>query len=110
MPQLAGPPQSLPSIADSLSAFPPLEPRRQQQLQERLEAPVIGAMGRRGLGLLWGGAAGPCSSSPSLSRSGCCPTLCLCPGAAALPALGSWRHLLPAPSPPVSLQSWRRIT
>ncbi|XP_029388523.1 TATA box-binding protein-associated factor RNA polymerase I subunit C isoform X2 [Mus pahari] len=42
MPQLAGPPQSLPSITDSLSAFPLLEPKRQQQLQERLEAPVIG--------------------------------------------------------------------
>ncbi|XP_057610328.1 TATA box-binding protein-associated factor RNA polymerase I subunit C isoform X2 [Chionomys nivalis] len=55
MPQLAGPPQSLPSIVDSLSAFPPLEPRRQQQLQERLEAPVIGLA-----------AAPPCASVPAL--------------------------------------------
>nr|BAC39916.1 unnamed protein product [Mus musculus] len=42
MPQLAGPPQSLPSITESLSAFPLLEPKKQQLLQERLEAPVIG--------------------------------------------------------------------
>ncbi|KAL1784308.1 TATA box-binding protein-associated factor RNA polymerase I subunit C isoform X1 [Sigmodon hispidus] len=55
MPQLAGPPQSLPSIIDSLPAFPPLEPKRQQQLQERLEAPVIGLA-----------AAPPCASSPVL--------------------------------------------
>nr|XP_048293335.1 TATA box-binding protein-associated factor RNA polymerase I subunit C isoform X3 [Myodes glareolus] len=55
MPQLAGPPQSLPSVVDSLSAFPPLEPRRQQQLQERLEAPVIGLA-----------AAPPCVSVPAL--------------------------------------------
>ncbi|XP_038168589.1 TATA box-binding protein-associated factor RNA polymerase I subunit C isoform X1 [Arvicola amphibius] len=55
MPQLAGPPQSLPSIVDSLSAFPLLEPRRQQQLQERLEAPVIGLA-----------AAPPCASVPTL--------------------------------------------
>ncbi|XP_055477547.1 TATA box-binding protein-associated factor RNA polymerase I subunit C isoform X3 [Psammomys obesus] len=55
MPQLAGPPQSLPSIMDSLSAFPLLEPKRQQQLQERLEAPVIGLA-----------AAPPCASAPGL--------------------------------------------
>lgn len=55
MPQLAGPPQSLPSITDSLSAFPLLEPKRQQQLQERLEAPVIGLA-----------AAPPCASAPGL--------------------------------------------
>lgn len=108
MPHLAGPPQSLPSIIDSLPAFPLLEPKRQQQLQERLEAPVIGAMGRRGLGLLQGGTARPCISFPSLSRSGCCPTVCLCPSTAALPALSSWGCLLPAPTPPGSLQSWRR--
>lgn len=81
MPQLAGPPQSLPSITDSLSAFPLLEPKRQQQLQERLEAPVIGMLGRRGLGLLWEvlpgsavlplpclglAAAPPCASAPGL--------------------------------------------
>lgn len=53
MPQLAGPPQSLPSITDSLSAFPLLEPKRQQQLQDRLEAPLIGRLGGRGLGLMW---------------------------------------------------------
>ncbi|XP_028609436.1 TATA box-binding protein-associated factor RNA polymerase I subunit C [Grammomys surdaster] len=55
MPQLAGPPQSLPSITDSLSAFPLLEPKRQQQLQDRLEAPVIGLA-----------AAPPCASAPGL--------------------------------------------
>ncbi|XP_006990234.1 TATA box-binding protein-associated factor RNA polymerase I subunit C isoform X1 [Peromyscus maniculatus bairdii] len=55
VPQLAGPPQSLPSIIDSLSAFPPLEPKRQQQLQERLEAPVIGLA-----------AAPPCALAPAL--------------------------------------------
>lgn len=55
IPQLAGPPQSLPSITDSLSAFPLLEPKRQQQLQERLEAPVIGLA-----------AAPPCASAPGL--------------------------------------------
>ncbi|XP_045047810.2 TATA box-binding protein-associated factor RNA polymerase I subunit C [Desmodus rotundus] len=42
MPRLAGPPQSLPSRSDSLSAFPLLEPKSQQQLQERLQAPTIG--------------------------------------------------------------------
>ncbi|XP_058135627.1 TATA box-binding protein-associated factor RNA polymerase I subunit C isoform X2 [Dasypus novemcinctus] len=41
-PRLAGPPQSLPSRTETLSAFPLLEPRRQRQLQERLEAPTIG--------------------------------------------------------------------
>ncbi|XP_027788889.3 TATA box-binding protein-associated factor RNA polymerase I subunit C isoform X2 [Marmota flaviventris] len=41
-PRLAGPPQSLPSRTDSLSAFPLLEPKSQGQLQERLEAPTIG--------------------------------------------------------------------
>ncbi|XP_005862619.1 PREDICTED: TATA box-binding protein-associated factor RNA polymerase I subunit C isoform X1 [Myotis brandtii] len=41
-PRLAGPPQSLPSRSDSLSAFPLLEPRSQWQLQERLQAPTIG--------------------------------------------------------------------
>ncbi|XP_023562562.1 TATA box-binding protein-associated factor RNA polymerase I subunit C isoform X3 [Octodon degus] len=40
-PQLAGPPQSVPSPADSLSAFPLLEPKSQKQLLERLEAPTI---------------------------------------------------------------------
>lgn len=40
--RLAGPPQSLPSRSDSLSAFPLLEPRRQKRLQERLKAPTIG--------------------------------------------------------------------
>ncbi|XP_040591993.1 TATA box-binding protein-associated factor RNA polymerase I subunit C isoform X2 [Mesocricetus auratus] len=55
MPQLAGPPQSLPSIIDSFPAFPSLEPKRQQQLQERLEAPVIGLA-----------AAPPCASVPTL--------------------------------------------
>ncbi|XP_008826139.1 TATA box-binding protein-associated factor RNA polymerase I subunit C isoform X2 [Nannospalax galili] len=56
MPRLAGPPKSLPSITDSLSAFPPLEPKNQQQLQERLEAPVIGLA-----------AAPPCASAQLLS-------------------------------------------
>ncbi|XP_051057435.1 TATA box-binding protein-associated factor RNA polymerase I subunit C isoform X1 [Phodopus roborovskii] len=55
MPQLAGHPQSLPSIIDSLPAFPPLEPKRRRQLQERLEAPVIGLA-----------AAPPCASAPAL--------------------------------------------
>lgn len=105
MPQLAGPPQSLPSITDSLSAFPLLEPKRQQQLQERLEAPVIGSLGRRGLGAAVGGAARLCSSSPFLSRSGRCPTLCLCPGTVVLPAHSSWGRLLSAPTPPASIQS-----
>ncbi|XP_077888869.1 TATA box-binding protein-associated factor RNA polymerase I subunit C isoform X1 [Ictidomys tridecemlineatus] len=41
-PRLAGPPQSLPSRTDSLSAFPLLEPKSHGQLQERLEAPTIG--------------------------------------------------------------------
>ncbi|XP_040838229.1 TATA box-binding protein-associated factor RNA polymerase I subunit C isoform X1 [Ochotona curzoniae] len=41
-PRLAGPPQSLPSRTDSLSAFPLLEPRSHWQLQERLAAPAIG--------------------------------------------------------------------
>ncbi|XP_059985822.1 TATA box-binding protein-associated factor RNA polymerase I subunit C isoform X8 [Lagenorhynchus albirostris] len=41
-PRLAGPPQSLPSRSDSLSAFPPLEPKSQWRLQERLTAPAIG--------------------------------------------------------------------
>ncbi|KAM5295550.1 TATA box-binding protein-associated factor RNA polymerase I subunit C [Glossophaga mutica] len=41
-PRLAGPPQALPSRSDSLSAFPLLEPKSQQQLQERLQAPTIG--------------------------------------------------------------------
>ncbi|XP_021112304.1 TATA box-binding protein-associated factor RNA polymerase I subunit C isoform X1 [Heterocephalus glaber] len=41
-PRLAGPPQSLPSLTDCLSAFPLLEPKSHQQLQERLEAPTIG--------------------------------------------------------------------
>ncbi|XP_016052555.1 PREDICTED: TATA box-binding protein-associated factor RNA polymerase I subunit C [Miniopterus natalensis] len=41
-PRLAGPPQSLPSRSDSLSAFPLLEPKSQWQLQERLQAPTIG--------------------------------------------------------------------
>ncbi|CAK6436838.1 unnamed protein product [Pipistrellus nathusii] len=41
-PRLAGPPQSLPSRSDSLSAFPLLEPRSHWQLQERLQAPTIG--------------------------------------------------------------------
>ncbi|XP_072587520.1 TATA box-binding protein-associated factor RNA polymerase I subunit C isoform X3 [Vulpes vulpes] len=42
VPRLAGPPQSLPSSSDSLSAFPLLEPRSQWRLQERLKAPTIG--------------------------------------------------------------------
>ncbi|XP_068385221.1 TATA box-binding protein-associated factor RNA polymerase I subunit C isoform X5 [Eschrichtius robustus] len=41
-PRLAGPPQSLPSRSDSLSAFPLLEPKSQWRLQERLKAPAIG--------------------------------------------------------------------
>ncbi|XP_039744715.1 TATA box-binding protein-associated factor RNA polymerase I subunit C isoform X4 [Pteropus medius] len=41
-PRLAGLPQSLPSRSNSLSAFPLLEPRSQQRLQERLQAPTIG--------------------------------------------------------------------
>ncbi|KAM7059134.1 TATA box-binding protein-associated factor RNA polymerase I subunit C isoform 2-T3 [Molossus nigricans] len=41
-PRLAGPPQSLPSRSDSLSAFPLLEPKSQWRLQERLQAPTIG--------------------------------------------------------------------
>lgn len=41
-PQLAGPPKSVPSPADSLSAFPLLEPKSQKQVQERLEALTIG--------------------------------------------------------------------
>lgn len=41
-PRLAGPPQSLPSRTDSLSAFPLLEPKSHWQLQERLGAPSIG--------------------------------------------------------------------
>ncbi|XP_022438748.1 TATA box-binding protein-associated factor RNA polymerase I subunit C isoform X4 [Delphinapterus leucas] len=41
-PRLAGPPQSLPSRSDSLSAFAPLEPKSQWRLQERLTAPAIG--------------------------------------------------------------------
>uniref|UniRef100_A0A8D2JTB9 TATA-box binding protein associated factor, RNA polymerase I subunit C n=1 Tax=Sciurus vulgaris TaxID=55149 RepID=A0A8D2JTB9_SCIVU len=44
-PRLAGPPQSLPSRTSSLSAFPLLEPKSQGQLQERLKAPTIGALG-----------------------------------------------------------------
>nr|XP_044988377.1 TATA box-binding protein-associated factor RNA polymerase I subunit C isoform X2 [Jaculus jaculus] len=42
MPRLAGPPQTLPSVTDSLSTFPLLEPKHQQQLEERLQAPTIG--------------------------------------------------------------------
>eukprot|EP00070_Physeter_catodon_P026793 XP_028333687.1 TATA box-binding protein-associated factor RNA polymerase I subunit C isoform X2 [Physeter catodon] len=41
-PRLAGPPQSLPSRSDSLSAFPLLEPKSQWRLRERLTAPAIG--------------------------------------------------------------------
>ncbi|XP_005413277.1 PREDICTED: TATA box-binding protein-associated factor RNA polymerase I subunit C isoform X2 [Chinchilla lanigera] len=55
-PQLAGPPQSLPSPADSLSAFPLLEPKSQKQLQERLEAPTIGLAS----------AFLPCASTPAV--------------------------------------------
>ncbi|XP_060041080.1 TATA box-binding protein-associated factor RNA polymerase I subunit C isoform X2 [Erinaceus europaeus] len=40
--RLAGPPQSLPSRSDSLSAFPLLDPKSHRRLQERLEAPTIG--------------------------------------------------------------------
>lgn len=40
--RLTGPPQSLPSSQDSLSAFPLLEPSSHRRLQERLEAPTIG--------------------------------------------------------------------
>ncbi|XP_039083580.1 TATA box-binding protein-associated factor RNA polymerase I subunit C [Hyaena hyaena] len=42
VPRLAGPPQSLPTSSDSLSAFPLLEPKGQWRLQERLKAPTIG--------------------------------------------------------------------
>ncbi|XP_069353987.1 TATA box-binding protein-associated factor RNA polymerase I subunit C [Eulemur rufifrons] len=42
VPRLAGPPQSLPSRIDSLSAFPLLEPKSQWQLEQRLKAPTIG--------------------------------------------------------------------
>ncbi|XP_019490348.1 PREDICTED: TATA box-binding protein-associated factor RNA polymerase I subunit C [Hipposideros armiger] len=42
MPRLAGPPQSLPSRSNCLSAFPLLEPKSQWRLQERLQAPTIG--------------------------------------------------------------------
>jgi hypothetical protein len=62
MPQLAGPPQSLPSITESLSAFPLLEPKKQQLLQERLEAPVIGTLGRGA----WG-CSGRCCQALQLS-------------------------------------------
>ncbi|XP_063103788.1 TATA box-binding protein-associated factor RNA polymerase I subunit C isoform X2 [Cavia porcellus] len=55
-PRLAGPPQSLPSSADSLSAFPLLEPKSQKQLQERLEAPTIGLAS----------AFPPCASTPAV--------------------------------------------
>ncbi|XP_069408672.1 TATA box-binding protein-associated factor RNA polymerase I subunit C isoform X3 [Ovis canadensis] len=41
-PRLAGLPQSLPTRSDSLSAFPLLEPKSHQRLQERLKAPSIG--------------------------------------------------------------------
>ncbi|XP_056666186.1 TATA box-binding protein-associated factor RNA polymerase I subunit C isoform X2 [Monodelphis domestica] len=41
-PQLAAPPQSLPSPIDSLPGFPELEPHGQQLLQERLKAPLTG--------------------------------------------------------------------
>ncbi|XP_020844923.2 TATA box-binding protein-associated factor RNA polymerase I subunit C isoform X2 [Phascolarctos cinereus] len=41
-PQLAAPPQSLPSLGDSLPGFPVLEPHGQQLLQERLKAPLTG--------------------------------------------------------------------
>uniref|UniRef100_G3WH73 TATA-box binding protein associated factor, RNA polymerase I subunit C n=1 Tax=Sarcophilus harrisii TaxID=9305 RepID=G3WH73_SARHA len=41
-PQLAAPPQSLPSLIDSLPGFPVLEPHGQQLLQERLRAPLTG--------------------------------------------------------------------
>ncbi|XP_028357848.1 TATA box-binding protein-associated factor RNA polymerase I subunit C isoform X2 [Phyllostomus discolor] len=57
MPRLAGPPQSLPSRSDSLSAFPLLEPKSQQQLQERLQAPTIGLVA----------ALPPSASTPVLS-------------------------------------------
>ncbi|KAM4833377.1 TATA box-binding protein-associated factor RNA polymerase I subunit C [Thomomys bottae] len=56
-PRLAAPPQSLPSSMDSLSAFPLLEPKSQQQLQERLEAPTIGLFA----------AIPPCASTPVLT-------------------------------------------
>lgn len=55
-PRLAGPPQSLPSLTNSLSAFPLLEPKSEQQLQERLEAPTIGLAS----------AFPPCASTPGL--------------------------------------------
>ncbi|XP_074142445.1 TATA box-binding protein-associated factor RNA polymerase I subunit C isoform X2 [Sminthopsis crassicaudata] len=41
-PQLAAPPQSLPSLIDSLPGFPVLEPHGQQLLQDRLKAPLTG--------------------------------------------------------------------
>ncbi|XP_051830889.1 TATA box-binding protein-associated factor RNA polymerase I subunit C [Antechinus flavipes] len=41
-PQLAAPPQSLPSLIDSLPGFPVLEPHGQQLLQDRLRAPLTG--------------------------------------------------------------------
>ncbi|KAF5918558.1 hypothetical protein HPG69_004993 [Diceros bicornis minor] len=56
-PRLAGPPQSLPSRSDSLSAFPLLEPKSQWRLQERLKAPTIGLAA----------AIQPCASKPVLS-------------------------------------------
>ncbi|XP_014648144.1 PREDICTED: TATA box-binding protein-associated factor RNA polymerase I subunit C isoform X1 [Ceratotherium simum simum] len=56
-PRLAGPPQSLPSRSDSLSAFPLLEPKSQWRLQERLKAPTIGLAAT----IL------PCASKPVLS-------------------------------------------
>ncbi|XP_074058078.1 TATA box-binding protein-associated factor RNA polymerase I subunit C [Macrotis lagotis] len=40
--QLAAPPQSLPSLMDSLPGFPVLEPHGQQLLQNRLKAPLTG--------------------------------------------------------------------
>ncbi|XP_012868077.1 PREDICTED: TATA box-binding protein-associated factor RNA polymerase I subunit C [Dipodomys ordii] len=57
-PRLAAHPQSLPSCTDSLSAFPLLEPKSHQQLQERLEAPTIG---------LSATIPPPCGSTPILS-------------------------------------------
>ncbi|XP_036604227.1 TATA box-binding protein-associated factor RNA polymerase I subunit C [Trichosurus vulpecula] len=41
-PQLAAPPQSLPSLRDSLPGFPVLEPHGEQLLQDRLKAPLTG--------------------------------------------------------------------
>ncbi|VTJ51295.1 Hypothetical predicted protein [Marmota monax] len=104
-PRLAGPPQSLPSRTDSLSAFPLLEPKSQGQLQQRLEAPTIGVLGGGGGGQQLGDSAESCQgwqvTGSSFSRSGRhCRALCLCTSPVRLPALQGWGRLLPAFPPP----------